>query len=564
MRIRICYLLTALLLAVCLCLGLSACDGGDENVTTSADVTTNAPTESVDDATEAPTDSESTTEAPTETPTDAPAEETTEAETEEPVLMLSVDMDVLDGKTLTDYLTRPSKCDAALVDDEGEGKVLRLSTEGISSVNGGKPTIYFKLAELVKAAGGIMPNTAENPYLVIKVRMGEVWSRNFGIQAGATIRSINTSSALISDRMEKHGDWQYLYFDLSSITDEAAVFFLCFEAGASKDGESVDIAELRFVATEAEAIELAGDDTYTLEENRTMENYLLKVMSFNVQTENGTSVDFALRAEMLRDLLDDRQPDSIGMQEVTVNWIKWMDSVSFNDSYAGVGEGRTPGGEASSIYYRKDKFELVASGTFWLSETPDVVGSSFPNANYPRICTWAHLRDKVTGFEYIHLNTHLDHNGNNSSSDGRALRTSQVRVMLEYIQKLPDVPMVLTGDFNQAKTNGDEEIYAIFKNVLGISNFTASTGEKMTGNFADARADAAFTVSSDQWASMTSYWQEGTDKYNPAKKPIDYVFYTPDDFTAVRYENIHYHRDGIYMSDHLPQYCELEVRAAAN
>ena len=477
--------------------------------------------------------------------------------------MLSVDMDVLDGKKLTDYLTRPSKCDAALVDDEGEGKVLRLSTESIGAVNGGKPTIYFKLAELVEDAGGIMPKTTENPYLVIKVRMGEVWSRNFGIQAGTTIRSIDTNAALISDRMEKHGDWQYLYFDLTGFTGDLTLFYLCFEAGAAKDGESVDIAEIRFVATEAEAIALAGDDTYTLEENRTMEDYVLKVMSFNVQTENGTSVDFALRAEMLRDLLDDRQPDSIGMQEVTVNWIKWMDSVSFNDSYAGVGEGRTPGGEASSIYYRKDKFELVATGTFWLSETPDVVGSALPNANYPRICTWAHLRDKVTGFEYIHVNTHLDHNGNNSSSDGKSIRTNQIRIMLEYLQKLPDVPMVLTGDFNQAKTTSEGVNYAMFKNILGESTFTATTGEKITGNFAEARADAAETVSPDQWASMTKYWDEGGSSYNPAKKPIDYVFYTPADFTAVRYENIHYHRDGIYMSDHLPQDCELQVKLPA-
>ena len=563
MRNRFLLLCLTVLMALCLGLSMTACDGGEGDVTTPTLAPTDAPTEPVVDATEAPTDGDVTTDTPAETPTDAPEETTEEETTEAPSLMLSVDMDILEGKTLTDYLTRPSKCDAALVDDEGEGKVLRLSTEGIGAVNAGKPTIYFKLAELVEDAGGIMPKTTENSYLVIKVRMGDVWSRSFGIQAGTSIRSINTSAALISDRMEKHGDWQYLYFDLTGFTDDLTMFYLCFEAGAAKDGESVDIAEIRFVATEAEAVALAGDDTYTLEENRTMENYVLKVMSFNVQTENGTSVDFALRAEMLRDLLDDRQPDSIGMQEVTVNWLKWMDSVSFNDSYAGVGEGRTPGGEASSIYYRKDKFELVNSGTFWLSETPDVAGSSLPNANYPRICTWAHLRDKVTGFEYIHVNTHLDHNGNNSSSDGKSIRTTQVRVMLEYLQKLSDVPMVLTGDFNQAKTTSEDVNYAMFKNILGESTFTASTGEKMTGNFADARADAAYTVSTDQWASMTKYWDEGGSSYNPAKKPIDYVFYTPADFTAVRYENIHYHRDGIYMSDHLPQYCELEVKLPA-
>ena len=179
---------------------------------------------------------------------------------------------------------------------------------------------------------------------------------------------------------------------------------------------------------------------------------------------------------------------------------------------------------------------------------------------YPRICTWAHLRDKVTGYEYIHVNTHLDHLG---GSDGRSLRTAQTRVILEYLKTLPDVPMVMTGDFNQAKTNSEENTYAIFKNILGQSNFTASTGEKMTGNFSDARAEAKDTVASDAWASMTAYWQEGGEKYNPAKKPIDYVFYTTGDFTADIYRNIHYHRDGIYMSDHLPQYCELTVTVPA-
>ena len=600
MRTNIRFLFLLSLMLLCFGLALTACDGGGGEETTVAETaaaTTSAPTEEATDvpteavtaapteeATTAPTEettaasAEETTDrsteeisaeatealtepADTETPTPEATEEATEPVTEAPTLMLTVDMDLLDGQDLTKYFTRSSKCAAELLDDEQEGKILRLSTEGISSIGSSKPTIYLKLSELVEASNGIMPATSENPYLVLKVRKGDVWSRTFGIQAGETVRQINTSAALISARVDDTDDWQYIYFDCSSFTEELKVFFLCFEYGAAKNGEFLDIAEISFVATREEAEALTGTDSYDVPV-QTLDDYTLKTMSFNVQTENGTSVDFALRAEMLRDLLDELQPDSIGMQEVTVKWINWMDTFSFNDSYAGVGEGRTPGGEASSIYYRKDKFELVGSGTFWLSETPDVQGSAFANANYPRICTWAHLRDKATGFEYIHVNTHLDHNGNNSSSDGRKLRTSQVRVLLEYIRKLPDVPMVLTGDFNQAKTSSSDEIYAMYKNVLGLSEFTATTGEKITGNFSDARVDAKDTVSPDLWASMTSSWQEG-DKYNPAKKPIDYVFYTTEDFDAMVYRNIHYHRDGIYMSDHLPQYCELHVKVAA-
>lgn len=562
MRNRFYYLLTALLLAMCLCLTLAACNGDGEDVTVPTLAPTEAPTEPADDATDGAT--EAPTDDPAEAPTDDPAEETTEAPTEAPTLMTVIDMDGKEGVDAAGFFTRSAKCDLTMVDDETEGKVVRMTTTGISSVGAAAPTSFLKLGELVEAMNGIMPATTEYPHVILKVRNGGLWSRTLAYFGGPTLRDAgNYEGFARTTRVADTEDWQYVYLDLTPFTKDWQVFYLAFEQAAGKDGEILDIAEIHFFATreEAEALCPAVSNTYPVVE-QTMEDYTLKVMSFNVQTENGTSVNFDLRAELLRDLLDELQPDSIGMQEVTTGWIYRMDTFAFNASYAGVGEGRTDGGEASSIYYRKDKFDLIDSGTFWLSETPDVKGSSFENANYPRICTWVHLRDKVTGFEYIHLNTHLDHNGNNSSSDGRALRTSQVRVLLEYVQKLPDVPMVLTGDFNQAKTNSSDEIYAMYKNVLGISSFTASTGEKLTGNFADARADAADTVSADAWASMTAYWQEGTDKYNPAKKPIDYVFYTPEDFDAMVYRNIHYHRDGVYLSDHLPQYCELRVKAS--
>ena len=554
-------LILALLLILALGASLIACDPADDSpANTTAQAVTTEPTEHP--ATEPPE-----TEAPaTETPaTEAP--ETTAPETlpeteAEPSLMTVVDMSGKEGTDLTAHFARLSKCEVTMVEDEAEGRVLRMSSKSIVTVGASVPAAYVEMADLVAELGGILPATTEYPYLVMKVR-ADVWSRSVTYYGGTSIRDAgNMDGYARVARLADTADWQYILLDLSEQDKDLTVLYLNFERGAAKDGEYMDIAEMRFFATKEEAAALAPvEDVYPIVE-QSPEDYTLKVMSFNVQTENGTKVDFGLRADMLRDLLDELQPDSIGMQEVTVRWIEWMDSFSFNQSYAGVGEGRTAGGEASSIYYRKDKYDLVDYGTFWLSETPDQVGSALPNANYPRICTWAHLRDKTTGFEYIHLNTHLDHNGNNSSSDGRALRTAQVRVILEFIQTLPDVPMVLTGDFNQAKTNSEENIYAMFKNVLGLGEFTSSTGEKITGNFSDARADAADTVGSDAWASMTSSWQEG-DKYNPGKKPIDYVFYTAEDFDAMVYRNIHYHRDGIYMSDHLPQYCELHVKVAA-
>ncbi len=552
-------LLVAILFALALGLCLTACNNGADQPaeTTVAAENTEAPTE-------APTEPAGSADA-TEAPTEAPTEPVTEPETQAPVLMTVVDLDKAEGVDASDYFTRATKCDITQVTDETEGKVIRLTTKGVGEMGTAKPSAYFELADLVEKMGGIMPKTTEYPHVVLKVRAHELWSRSFSFFGGATLREAAKFDGFARiTRVADSEDWQYVYLNLTPFTQDWEVFYLNFEQAAGKNGEYMDIAEVHFFATAEEAAALcpAVNNTYPIIE-QTLEDYTLKVMSFNVQTENGTQVNFDLRAELLRDLLDQLQPDSIGMQEVTTGWIYRMDTFAFNDSYAGVGEGRTPGGEASSIYYRKDKFELVDSGTFWLSDTPDKMGSSFANANYPRICTWARLKDKATGFEYIHLNTHLDHNGNNSSSDGRAIRTKQVRVILEFIQTLPDLPMVLTGDFNQAFTSSKDNVYAMFKNVTGQESFTTDDGVEIKGNFSDARADAKDTVSPDAWASMTSSWQEG-DKYNPAKKPIDYVFYTAEDFDAMVYRNIHYHRDGIYMSDHLPQYCELHVKVAVD
>lgn len=567
MKMSVRLLTVAGLLVLTLCLCLVGCDSDpapSPETSGATEAVSSLSTESATkgDAVENPT--EAVTSASTEAQTEISTEAPTEAETEPPVptLLTVVDLDGVSGVDASSFFSRPTKCDVSLVDDETEGKVVRLITKGVSTVGTAKPFAYFELGELVENMGGILPKTTEYPHVVLKVKASGLWSRSFSFFGGPTLRDAAQYDGFARiTRVADSEDWQYVYLNLTPFTKDWKVFYLNFEQAAGKNGEYMDIAEVHFFATEEEAAALcpAVSNTYPIVE-QTMEDYTLKVMSFNVQTENGTSVNFDLRAEMLRDLMDQLQPDSIGMQEVTTGWIYRMDTFSFNNSYAGVGEGRTPGGEASSIYYRKDKFDLVNSGTFWLSETPDEAGTYLEASLYPRICTWAHLRDKVTGFEYIHINTHLDHLGN--SKGGKELRTAQVRVILEYIQSFPDVPMVMTGDFNHAKTSSDGVTYAMFKNILGEKTFTSSTGEKIMGSFSDARTEAKDTVTAEEWASMTAYWQEGTDKYNPAKKPIDYVFYTTGDFDAMVYRNIHYHRDGIYMSDHLPQYCELHVKAA--
>ncbi len=258
--------------------------------------------------------------------------------------------------------------------------------------------------------------------------------------------------------------------------------------------------------------------------------YTLKVISYNIQTTKGTALSTDYRAEMLKRFIDEWQPDSIGLQEVNAPWHPRLDGVAFNSSYVGVGYSTGDKIEACSVYYRADKFDLVNSGTFWLSDTPEVRDSKFENATEPRVCTWVHLKEKKTGLEYAHINTHL-------ANDSYPMRQKQLAVITDRMQRFGDLPIVFTGDFNQS-----------------------TIGRSMPWRFADARATAAQTVPSDDRSTLVRYQDPASQSYNPAGVPLDFIFYTKEDFTPTVYKNIHHNEDGLWMSDHLPQYCELQFK----
>ena len=158
----------------------------------------------------------------------------------------------------------------------------------------------------------------------------------------------------------------------------------------------------------------------------------------------------------------------------------------------------------------------------------------------------------------MHLNTHLDHNGNNDSKTGRSIRTQQFTVILKFMQRFENVPMVVTGDLNQAAVNADGNKYAVYKTMIGEKAFKLDDGTDAYSPLSNARHDALDNMPEGQCATMTTYYDETSTKYNPAKEPIDYLLYTKASLTALSYKIRLYDRGGIYLSDHLPVICELK------
>jgi endonuclease/exonuclease/phosphatase family metal-dependent hydrolase len=98
-----------------------------------------------------------------------------------------------------------------------------------------------------------------------------------------------------------------------------------------------------------------------------------------------------------------------------------------------------------SIFYRKDRFQKISDGMFWLNENTTQSGIGW-DASYNRTCTWIRLKDRITGKSFYVFNTHLDNNGVVAREEGSKL-------ILKKIVEInrDNLPLILTGDFNSTK-----------------------------------------------------------------------------------------------------------------
>ncbi len=172
----------------------------------------------------------------------------------------------------------------------------------------------------------------------------------------------------------------------------------------------------------------------------------LRVLSLNVrhaEADDGANA-WAFRRERLLGYLREASPDLLGLQEALAGQLAEIEGALPHHRRLGVGRDDGRGaGEHAAILYDARRIEALDAGTFWLSPTPETPGSTGWGNAIPRICTWARLRDRATGAEFAHLNTHLDHLSGASRLAGIALLLSRV----------PPGAALLTGDFNVGESD---------------------------------------------------------------------------------------------------------------
>jgi endonuclease/exonuclease/phosphatase family metal-dependent hydrolase len=174
----------------------------------------------------------------------------------------------------------------------------------------------------------------------------------------------------------------------------------------------------------------------------------LHVMTFNIRmdadgTRPGDPDYWPDRAPLLDALLRTEQPTLLGIQEGTFPQLPVVQNALPRHRMVGYGREGGSAGEHAAIFFDTGRLELRAWDQLWLSDTPRLVGSSTWGNQVTRILTWAHLREITTGTEFVHVNTHFDH-----ETELARVRSAGLLGELVTSAEVADLPVIVTGDFN--------------------------------------------------------------------------------------------------------------------
>ena len=252
----------------------------------------------------------------------------------------------------------------------------------------------------------------------------------------------------------------------------------------------------------------------------------MTIMSANVRCYSPDDLfkkSWFYRAHLLIEDINKVKPDIIGFQEVTFvhyDYLKkamtgYDSEIAYRDDFI-LSEG-------CPIFYRTDKYTKVDSGSFWLSETPEVMSKSWGAAHY-RICTYIILRDNTTNKEFVVFNTHLDHVSDEARIEG-------IKVVLNKIAEFGDLPAFLMGDLN--------------------ADPDSKTIESTKDSFDDAH-----NIASDSDHGPT-YHKWGTQ---PNRDRIDYIMISKNCSLVSEYRIVNNCHDGVYSSDHSAIYIKVKLK----
>lgn len=250
-------------------------------------------------------------------------------------------------------------------------------------------------------------------------------------------------------------------------------------------------------------------------------NTPVTIATYNIRYNNpGDSLNaWPNRKENVKALIRFHAFDIFGTQE---GLIDQMNGLSEMKEFARTGHGRDDGkeaGEHSAIFYKKDRFKLMESGDFWLSETPEKPGKGWDAKCCNRICSWGKFQDMQTKKIFYFFSVHFDH-------QGVVARKESGKLMVKKIQEIAkNAPVICVGDFNS--TPETEQIQAMQTILNDSYKVTQEPPYGPVGTFNAFKFDA------------------------PMKHRIDYIFVSKG-INVLKYGVLTDAKDQRYPSDHQP------------
>lgn len=169
----------------------------------------------------------------------------------------------------------------------------------------------------------------------------------------------------------------------------------------------------------------------------------IKVVSYNILYDYENN--WESRKKIIHHFLLNESPDIVGLQEVkSANAeffsqqrrpMEWL--ISNFSGYHLIGDEYF-----NPILIKKNRFEILETGLFWHSLTPQLPRSNQLNAYVPRNSVWATVYDMQTSTTFMIINSHLSLRS----------RANYLGSQLIVKHSRNDIPVILTGDFNRPST----------------------------------------------------------------------------------------------------------------
>lgn len=251
------------------------------------------------------------------------------------------------------------------------------------------------------------------------------------------------------------------------------------------------------------------------------QNSTVNIASYNIRYNNsGDGLNaWPNRKENVKALIKYHDFDIFGIQEGLIDQVKDIAQLADFGYYGKGRDDGKEGGEHSVIFYKKQRFKILQSGDFWLSETPEKPGKGWDATCCNRICSWVKFKDLSTKKDFYFFNVHFDHQGVEARRESGKLMEKKIKEIAV------NAPVICTGDFNSTpETEQILEMQTILKDSYKVTEMPPYGPE---GTFNAFKFDA------------------------PMKHRIDYIFVS-NGIKVLKYANLTDAKDQRYPSDHQP------------